>query len=733
MAERSKPEEVLEGKSSEAEPVTMGTATLFGLERRTILGTAAIILLTFASYIPALRAGFVWDDTIFTEDRAIAEWSDIWRIWFSPAHVEGEGHYWPILYSTLWIDHKLWGFDPVGYHAVNVLLHLANSLMLWCVATKLRIRGAWLIAAVFAVHPVHAEPVTWVIGRKDLLSAFLSIAAVLSWLRFEETEQRRSYLEALALFTAALLSKSTAATLPVALLILAWYKRGRITVSDWKRTAPFFAVSVALTLADFLFYRSREAIQTDFTIIERIFIASRAIWSYVGKALWPDNLAVIYPHWDVSPANPIGWLFAIAAGGTGVALWRFIHRIGRGPLAGAAFFLVTLTPVVGLIDYGFLSFSFFADRYQYLASFGVIAVVVSAAVHAKDKLPLQLTAVAVVIASSVLVVFGALTWQHASNYQDSETFFTYVVSANPDAISAYTNLSVAYLEQERYEDALEAALSGLDRYDPDNRANADPHASLNNNAGIALASLGRTEQAEQQFRNALRVEPGHEKALENLVKLLEANGRYAEAAVLLQNSGEATADTLSNAGLEQQEQGDHDAAELSYRQALEIEPDHYPSLVNLAGVLKGKGLYDDAAVLYRAAMEADPDGFEAPLGMAQLEVDRDDYGSAEEFYQRAHQIDPTQSAALAGLGALRNTRGDYEGALELLERALAITTEDADVYAARGVALFYLGSVDEAIADLERAIALDPVMQQPRDNLEAILQSLDQPSSTTAG
>ena len=537
---------------------------------------------------------------------------------------------------------------------------------------KLHVPGPWLIAAVFAVHPVHVDSVAWVIGRKDVLSALFYLAAVLAWLNFDETRERRPYILALALFVVGLLSKSVAATLPVVLLIIPRWKRGRLTAADWMRTAPFFAASVAVTLANFLFYRSRESVTSDYTILERALIAPRALWSYLGKLLWPDNLAVIYPHWDASVGNPLGWGFAIATVAAGVLLWRFQQLTGRGPLAGTAFVVITLAPVLGLIDYGYMAFSFVADRYQYLASVGAIAVIVGAAVYGKSRLSERFTLPAVGVAACVIVVFSALAWQHATIYRNEETFYRHILSANPDARHIDSNLSGAILEQERYEEGLAIALEGIERRIAANPANPDIFPGLHANAGVAFANLGRMEQAEEHFRRALEIAPDYESALTNLSILLEQDGRYEEAAALLGDRGVDDPDILAGAGLAQQEQGNYRAAEQSYRQALEIDPGHYAALINLASVLKEGERHDEAVALYQTAMDAYPNAPEAPLGMGLLEFTRGNYNASEEFYRQAFRLDPTQSAALVDLGALKNTQGDYEEALDLLERAAAI-------------------------------------------------------------
>ena len=162
------------------------------------------------AYLPAFSAGFLWDDRVFTEARAVREWSGLWTLWFRPSEIGNEAHYWPLVYSSFWLEHKLWGFDPAGYHAVNVLLHGANGVMLWRLARRLELPGAWLLAALFAVHPLHVESVAWVIERKDLLSGLFYLGAFGAWLRFAEQPRGggRHYALALALFVLGLLCKS---------------------------------------------------------------------------------------------------------------------------------------------------------------------------------------------------------------------------------------------------------------------------------------------------------------------------------------------------------------------------------------------------------------------------------------------------------------------------------------------------------------------------------------------
>ena len=300
------------------------TATSYS--RQDALAFFALGLLVIVSYLPAmLWGGFVWDDGILTSSQAVQDWSGFWRLWSGDAYTLGdtmEGHYWPLVYTTFWLEHKLWGFDPTGYHVVNVLLHLANALLLWHLLRRLAVPGAWVVAAVFAVHPLHVESVAWVIERKDLLSGLFYFAAVLAWMRFVEQPRPQQYAWSLALYAAALLSKSIAITLPVALLIWHWWKQGRVTSTDLLRLVPFGVVGLIITIGDLLFYRSMETVSLGYSLTERMLIAARALWFYAGKLLWPSDLGGHLPALGHSRCGPAG-----------LGISHRCCRTGGGPMA----------------------------------------------------------------------------------------------------------------------------------------------------------------------------------------------------------------------------------------------------------------------------------------------------------------------------------------------------------------------------------------------------------------
>ena len=387
----------------------------------------------------------------------IREVAGLWNIWFSPGDLKNEHHYWPIIYTTFWLEHKLWGLAPLGSHLVNVALHLINSVLVWRVLRGLAVPWAWVAAALFAVHPVHVESVAWIIERKDVLSGLFYLTAVLTWVRFVETPRWASYVLALLLFVAGLLSKSIVVTLPVALLIVHWWKQGRVTATDLLRLAPFFVVALCITLADLWFYyTSRTALSLGYSLIERVLIAARALCFYVGKLFWPTDLAAIYPLWDIRVSDPLAWTYVVAVAALAALFWLGRHRVGRGPLAGVLFFAVTLSPVLGFLDYGYMQRSFVADRFQYLAAAGVMAVAAAAAAHGARRLPDRWKTGARGLVGVVLVLLGTMTWHQAGIYRDEITFFGHVLSLNPRQPYAHGRVTIGLSQTGRLEEGLAA-------------------------------------------------------------------------------------------------------------------------------------------------------------------------------------------------------------------------------------------------------------------------------------
>ena len=771
-----------DAKVQRTDPLPLGSATASPLtvaisySRQDVLAFVALGLLVVVSYLPAmLWGGFVWDDRIITNAEPIQKVSGLWKIWFSPGAIGEEGHYWPLVYTTFWLEHKLWGYAPAGYHVVNVLLHLANVLLLWHLLRRLAVPGAWIVAAVFAVHPLHVESVAWVIERKDVLSGLFYFAAVLMWMRFVEQPNLRRYAWSLALYAAAMLSKSIAITLPAAFLIWHWWKQGRVTSVDLLRIVPFCVVGLVITVGDLSFYWLAEAKALDaieYSLTERMLIAAHALWFYVGKLLWPTNLAVIYPLWDIRVADPLAWGYCIAAVALVVALWRFQHRIGRGPLAGALFFAVTLLPVLGFVEYGYMQYAFVADRFQYLAGIGVMAVVIGIAAYGVGSLPDSWQKGVLGVAVVILVVLGMLTWRQANVYRNNETLHRHIIALNPQARDAHLNLGIILYNQARYEEALDIARVAVAQR-PDL---ALAHVSL----GAILNTLGRFEEAETHLRRAIALDPQEKSAHFNLGNTLREQGRFEEALEAARVAVAQRPDyskAHANLGAILNELDRFEEAEAHLRRAIALDP-HTPNVhLNLGMILYSQGRYQEALDIARVAVAQRPDYSKAHanLGLtlnalryfeeaethlrraialnpqnvdliaqaaalapdsiqaAELyflmgEIARENGQSeaAAEHYVNALELDPHHAAALHWLATLRAEQQRYDEMLALLQRFIVLHPNDAATYSNMGIALVFLGRHDEALQHFDQALSLDPTLENARANREALLEAMEE-------
>ncbi len=684
-------------------PVSREATGFFnGYSRRDGLAALALGLLAGVCYLPAmLWGGLIWDDFIWFQSRAVLEWSGLGTIWSWPSQIEREAHYWPLTYTTFWLEHKLWGLKPTGYHVVNVLLHLLNSLLLWRLLLRLAVPGAWVAAAVFAVHPLHVESVAWIIERKDVLSGLFYLAAVLVWLRFLEQPRPWRYGLALVLFAAGLLSKSIVVTLPAALLIVQWWKNGRISGPDLRRLAPFFLVALLITALDLYSVGSKTSL-LDYSLPERMLIAARALWFYAGKLAWPTELVVIYPRWNISLGAPWAWLYPAGAAALAATLWFLRHRIGRGPLAGALFFAVTLSPVLGFVNHGYMQYSFVADRFQYLAGIGVMAVLIGAAVHGAGRLPGRLKPGAAGLMLVVLALLGTMTWRQAGIYRDDITFFSHIASRNSQARSAHYNLSIHLTRAGRPEEALAAARTAVE-----NRPDQSKDLST---LGAALINMEQFVEAEEVLRRSLEIDSSHKNTLRQMARMLGEQVRYEEALEV-------------------------------YRRLLEIDPEDAVAhgytgniLFNLHRPKEAIESLNRALTLTKTARSLTPD-LPAPealhvlLGKASWEDGRLQAG--EEHFRRALELNSRNMEALEHIAVSHFRQNRFQEALGLYRTLLEIDPDKASTYSNMGAALYQLGRFEEARQSLERALSLDPTLETARTNLEKMQGTVRQPGESS--
>ena len=719
-----------------------------------------IALLAVVPYIPALLfGGFVSDDWIFVTEPLVRRLDGIVSIWLSPSEIRREDHYWPIVYTTFWIEHKLWGFNPAGYHAVNIALHALNSVLVWRLLLRLGVPGAWLVGAVFAVHPVHVESVAWIIERKDLLSALFYLGAVHVWLRFIEAPGPGRYLLCLALFAAALLSKSIAVTLPAALLLLRWWQAGRVTWRDAACVAPLFALALGVTLADLAFYRDRIDSALDYSPVERALIAARGLWTYAYQLLWPASLPVLYSRWDVHPGDLLGWLAIAALVTLGTTLWLARDRIGRGPLSGALFFALTLSPVLGFVDFGFMRFAFVADRFQYLASIGALAVILGVAVHRADRLHPRGRAVAIVTAVAVLLALGALSWQQSWIYRDDLAYARHIDAVNPRHHIGQAILSHELNAAGHHKEALAAARRGIDLSEGQRGSDYDALAAL----GGALLALHRPVEAEEALRRALARWPRNRLGGPQLqlARALVRQARYEEGLELYQALIREDPDddaAYLYRGMALLESGRQEDAVESFNKALAVVRDlrTEPLLRALLGeALHNLGRLDAAAVYLDRALALDPDNVWFLLARVDLARDRQRAAGlsmdghdrpavqaagrekrevwAEEFHARLAEArerceavieqEPGHARARVALGAVLQRMEEYKTAATVLEEALALAPSRPvarDAHRALGEVLEKQGRFEAAARHWRSALDIHPLDAKALDRLAGL-------------
>lgn len=563
---------------------------------------AALFGAVFLAYQPAWNGGLLWDDAAHLTRADLRSWRGLWRIWVEPGATQ---QYYPLLHSAFWLQHRLWGDWPAGYHLVSLGLHFAAAALAALALRRLSIPGAYLAAAIFALHPAHVESVAWITEQKNTLSAVFYLGAALAWLRFEERREKRTYVLALVLFALALCSKTVTATLPAALLLLHWWKRGK---PSWRRDVvpllPFFVLGAAAGL--FTVWVERNLVGArgaafDLTIVERGLLAGRAAWFYLGKLAWPADLVFVYPRWNVSQGVWWQYLYPAAALAALAGLWILRKRM-PGALAGALFFLVTLFPALGFFDlYPFL-FSFVADHFQYLASLGILALAAAGAARLLDGAQPAARRAGQGLCLAGVAVLAVLTFRQSRLYADRETLYRATLRGNPACWMAWNNLAGALISRGKAEEAMGLAQRAL--------ALRPDYPDAHNNLALALAGLGRSEEAIPHYRRALEIDPGYAEAQNNLGFALAARGEIDEAiahyrAALRTDPGRAG--IHYNLAMALIARGDTRAAATHLRRALELQPGSLEAHNNLGILLARSGRLEEAIEQFRQALAIQPD------------------------------------------------------------------------------------------------------------------------------
>jgi tetratricopeptide (TPR) repeat protein len=485
------------------------------------LGCLLLTIVTVFAYQQVWRAGFIWDDDAHVTPPGLRSLHGLWRIWSDTGATQ---QYYPVLYSAFWVEHRVWRDSAACYHMANVLLHAVAACLLFVALRRLSVPGAFLAAALFAVHPVCVESVAWISEQKNTLSAVFYLLAALSYIAYDRDRRPGHYAVGIVLFALAVLSKSVAATLPAALLVVFWWKRGRLY---WRRDviplAPWLALGAAAGCMTAWMERTHvgaSGAAFALGLSERFLVAGRALWFYLGRLLWPAGLTFIYPRWTIDARDPLQYLFPAAAIAALVAMWG-VRKLSRGPLAAALLFAGTLFPALGFINLFPFIYSFVADHFQYMAAAMMLSAAAAAVAIATQRLSPTYRPAAGIAAGCVVAALAVLTWRQCAMYTDKETLWRATIARNPTAWMAYNNLAADLLERGRVDEAIEEVQMSL-ALGP---RNAEAYATL----GDALVKKGRLDEALAQYGRALEIEPGNAIAHNNLGSALLQAGRVDEA------------------------------------------------------------------------------------------------------------------------------------------------------------------------------------------------------------
>jgi len=566
------------GVSTRVAITSAGAPTLPSWFRHEWVWGLILILFVLLVYTPIWHAGFIWDDDeTFAANPCIVGPLGLKEIWTTNA-----ADICPLVLTTFWVEHPLWGLAPLPYHLVNIVMHGACAILLWRVLRSLRVQGAWLGAALWALHPVEVESVAWITEMKNTESALFFLLSILyfaKWLRAKELDGRNrgGWFYALSLLFAALAmaSKSSTVILPVVLCLCAWWIEGGWHWRNIVRVLPMFLLSVAASALAIWTQGLRLATATDPQWVrpwpQRLAAAGDAVWFYLGKLLWPDPLITIYPRWQIDAGSWVSYLPLLAL----IVLFCILWLKRRSGVAGSracffafTYFLTALAPILGLIDTFIFRYSLVFDHFQYLASIGPLALAGTGLARVLDFVLPKRPCLQTALCAGLLLVLGIASWQRTWVYKSQETIWSDTLTTNSDSWLAHNNLGLVFLKK------------------------------------------GQADEAIEQFRRTVEINPKYTEGENNLANTLLENGQLNEAIEqykIALKINPKFAPTYANLGVAFIQEGKLDEAIAQYQKAIEINPKFALAHGNLALAFFQKGQLEDAIAECQEALRLNPD------------------------------------------------------------------------------------------------------------------------------
>jgi tetratricopeptide (TPR) repeat protein len=675
-----------------------------------------LIISTVLVYLPLVGNGFVnYDDPDYVTSNSHVQGGLTWTniVW---AFTTGHASNWhPLTWISHMVDWQLFGSHPGPHHLVNVAFHIANTLLLFLVFRQMT--GAlWrsaLVAALFALHPLHVESVAWISERKDVLSAFFFMLTLLSYGKYvgagQRTEDRgqksevggqksgvgtpssiihppssRFYFLSLLMFALGLMSKPMLVTLPFVLLLLDYWPLQRIQLSAPRsqrpilgrllvEKIPFLALSVGSCAVTFLVQKHGGAVSTSVDFAARLANALVSYARYVIKAIWPAKLSILYPH-------PGHWsaLTVALSGGLIVVISVIVFMRKRAWLSvGWLWFLGTLVPVIGVVQVGIQSM---ADRYTYIPLIGLcimfswgLAELIqtrAASAAARDEKGGDIVAgrpAFVLGIGFALAACALLTFIQIHHWRNSETLFRHAVAVTKDNYLAYNNLGFYLSGQGKIDEALE-------NYQMSVQINPNYEDALNN-LGYALAGQKKFNDSLPYYEAALRVRPNHTEVHNNLGNALSELGRIDEAIrhyrIVLEQKPDH-ADAHNNLGIALAMQGKLDEAIPHFMDAIRFKTDYASAHSNLGNAFAAQHKFEEAIGEYRESLRLKPDDAQAHNNLGNALAEQGNLDEAIKEYTKALQLNADNPEAHFNLGVTLVRKGNPQEAATHFREALRL-------------------------------------------------------------
>jgi tetratricopeptide (TPR) repeat protein len=687
--------------------------------RREFFISLFLIFSTLAVYRHVANYEFVnYDDPRYTVENpyvkdGLSEKSILWSFTFN--RYDPLWH--PLTWLSLMLGCQLHGMDPGWHHLTNVFFHIANALLLFFLLRKMT-GGLWqsaFVAALFALHPLNVESVAWVTERKNVLSTLFWFLTMWGYTRYVERPTVNRYLLALMFFVLGLMSKMMLVTLPFVLLLMDYWPLRRFRFAQSgpgnnnqhrasvfhlvSEKIPFLILTAAFCVVTFIGQLKGGGMNSlDILPLKiRIFNAILSYVRYLGKMVWPSELAVIYPYPSIIQAWQIAGAFLLLLS---VSLWVSWAARRRPYLAvGWLWYIGTLVPVIGLVQVGNYAM---ANRYTYVPLIGIFIMIAWVVPELLPRWRYRNTAFAA-IAGSLLCILMVATSLQARYWTNSITLFQYALDVTKHNYTAHNNLAIALHAQGKVDKAIKHYSEAL-RINPD-------FVEARNNLGSALLEQGRTAEAAHHYSEALRIDPDSADAHMNLGIAMASQGRTSNAMAHLLKALKQRPDYEKahyNLGLIWAKKGNMDEAIKHYSEALRIKPNYEKVHNNLGIALAAQGKYDEAITHYSEAIRLNPHFAGAHLNLGNAFLAQGELDNAIRNYSEALRIEPDFSDAKDNLGKVLAVKGKFDRAFTEIQKKLQSTPGDPALHCMLGDLYKQIGALDKAIGQYQKALLFQP-------------------------